>query len=131
MAMVVSTLLNEKHDPVELAKYSMNNGYYVYHQGTSWKFFASAGKHYGLNVRQLSKKDANEVLIALNSGKALVIAAMGPGHFTSEGHFIVLTGTKDGKVSIQDPASESRSKKTWGWTNPVLKEASQFWIITR
>ena len=131
MAMVVSSFLNAKHDPVELADFSTRNGTYVSGVGTAWNFFSKAGKKYGLKVKQLSKSNSNEVLTSLNSGKALVIAAMGPGTFTRGGHFILLTGVKNGKISIQDPASESRSKKTWGFKSPIVSQASQFWIITK
>ncbi|MDO7203706.1 papain-like cysteine protease family protein [Paraclostridium bifermentans] len=39
---------------------------------------------------------------------------MGPGHFTTEGHYIVLTGvTDDGKIIVNDSDSKERSSKTW------------------
>ena len=45
------------------------------------------------------------------SGKALVIAIMCPGHFTSGGHFITLTGaSSDGTVIVADPALTATSK---------------------
>ena len=131
MAMVVSTLLNAKHEPPELADFATKNHYYVTGVGTSHIFFEAAGKHYGLKVKQVSLTNKGEVLTSLNSGKALVIAAMGPGEFTDNGHFIVLTGVKNGKVSIQDPASEERSKKTYDFEKVIVKEASKFWIITK
>ena len=131
MAMVVSSFLNAKHDPGELADFSTSHGCYVYGAGTAWNFFKKAGDKYGLSVKQLAKSNSGEVLTALNSGKSLVIAAMGPGTFTKGGHYILLTGTKDGKISIQDPASESRSKKTWDFKNPIVSQARQFWIISK
>lgn len=131
MAMVVSTLLNAKHEPPELADFATKNHYYVTGVGTSHIFFEAAGKHYGLKVKQVSLTNKGEVLTSLNSGKALVIAAMGPGEFTNNGHFIVLTGVKNGKVSVQDPASEQRSKKTYDFEKVIVKEASKFWIITK
>ena len=43
---------------------------------------------------------------------------MAKGHFTSNGHFIVLRGiTEDGKVLVADPASYKRSGQEW----PVLE----------
>lgn len=35
---------------------------------------------------------------------------MKSGNFTTEGHFIVLTGTSDGKIKVNDPNSRARSK---------------------
>ena len=39
---------------------------------------------------------------------------MGPGDFTSSGHFIVLTGLNDdGTVRVNDSNSRINSKKSW------------------
>ena len=38
---------------------------------------------------------------------------MGPGEFTSNGHFIVLTGLQNGRLKINDPNSRKNSEKTW------------------
>ena len=39
---------------------------------------------------------------------------MGPGHFTSGGHFIVLRGvTLTGKLLVADPVSDERSLMEW------------------
>ena len=40
---------------------------------------------------------------------------MGPGEFTSNGHFIVLTGLQNGRLKINDPNSRKNSEKTWDW----------------
>lgn len=41
----------------------------------------------------------------------LIIALMGPGEFTSNGHFIVLTGLQNGRLKINDPNSRKNSEK--------------------
>ena len=39
---------------------------------------------------------------------------MGPGDFTTTGHFIVLVGVDDrGEIMIRDPNSKKNSNKTW------------------
>ena len=60
---------------------------------------------------------------------------MSKGHFTSSGHFIVLRGVQGDKILVADPASTSRSQKTWD-LSIILDEASKragaggpFWII--
>ena len=42
-----------------------------------------------------------------------VILIMGPGVFTSVGHFIVVTGYEDGYFLINDPNSIKRTEKRW------------------
>lgn len=128
MAMVVSSFLNEEHDPVELAEYAMQKNHYVNGVGTAHAFFADAAKKYGFTVREVSKKNYEEVLTALNRGDSLVIAPMGKGPFTDKGHFILLTGTDGENVMVQDPGSEKRSK-TWNFEDDVLPTASRFFIF--
>ena len=44
----------------------------------------------------------------------LLVALMGPGHFTDGGHFIVLRGvTLTGQVLVADPNSRERSLALW------------------
>lgn len=130
MAMVVSSFLNEKHDPVELAKYSCSHNYRV-SSGTAWGFFKSAGEKYGLTVKQVnsSKSSQQEVLAALNSGNKLVIAATNKQPFTNNGHFIVLVSHKDGSVFVQDPNKANDSKQFDFKT--VSNASRQYWIISK
>lgn len=132
MAIVVSSLLGEKHDPVELAKFSCDNGYRIPSQGTSWGFFAAAGKKYGLKVQEVGndKKGQDEVLAALNTGKKLVIASTYKKPFTSKGHYIVLTSHKDGNVFVQDPNKNNQSK-LFSFQDVVIPASKQYWIISK
>lgn len=132
MAIVVSSLLNEGHDPVELTKYACSNNYCT-STGTKNEFFAAAGKKYGLKVKTLSKKNASEIFPALNSGNAIVIALMGPGTFTKGGHFITLTGSKSDQVFVHDPnnGDDKGYNKLWDFNKVINKEAISYWIITK
>ena len=83
-----------------------------------------------------SRTDPQKLVDALSSGK-LVVAIMGPGHFTSRGHFIVLRGvTSAGKILVADPASYRRSGQEWD-IKVIMDESSvnaasnsPFWIIS-
>lgn len=131
MAMVVSSFLNEKHDPVELAKFALKNGHRKCGSGTTWAFFKDAAEEYGLKfIGQVAPSNSDEVLTALNSGNKLVVASMGAGHFTKGGHYIMLTGTDGQKVTVQDPASKDRSK-SWNFKNIVNSEAKQYFIFSK
>ena len=106
-----------------------------YDSGSSWDGIISVANMYGYKTVQVSKNgDISKVTSALASGKSLVIALMGPGTFTSGGHYIVLTGTRsDGYVSVADPASRTRTNTKWFSMNLVVEEAkdSGFLIITK
>ena len=69
--------------------------------------------------------------------KNLVIAIMSHGHFTKGGHFIVLTGIKNGKITVADCGSRERTKKTWSLdlivneSNSSASAGGPFWIISK
>lgn len=133
MAIVISTMLGEAHDPAELARWSAANGYRCEGNGSYHSLIPAAAEAWGLSCeRNLS---AQNIVDALADGK-LVVAIMGKGHFTKSGHFIVLRGvTADGKILVADPASVSRSSQEWD-LNLIMNEARKganaggpFWAI--
>lgn len=111
LAIAVSTLTGEPHDPVELAQWSVANGHRCEGNGSYHSLIPAAASAYGLSCEK--KLDAQGIVDDLSSGK-LVVAIMSKGHFTKGGHFIVLRGvTSEGKILVADPASFGRSQQEW------------------
>lgn len=134
MAMVVSSLTNETVDPVEMAHWAYENGYWCSKSGSYHSLIPGAAKAWGLLVQGCGKTEGQRIVDVLSQGK-LVVAIMLKGHFTSSGHFIVLRGVENGKILVADPASYTRSQQTWD-LSIILNEASgragaggPFWII--
>ena len=135
MAMVISTLKGEPHDPVELARWSVAHGHRCEGNGSYHSLIPEAAKAYGLKVEGAGKNDGQKIVDALSSGK-LVVGIYSKGHFTKAGHFIVLRGvTAEGKILVADPASYSRSEQEWS-LSIIMNEArtgagagGPFWII--
>lgn len=135
MSIVVSTLTGTNVDPVEMAQWSYENGYYCPGGGSYHSLIPKAAEHWGLSVD--INLDGEDVADALAEGK-LVVAIMSKGHSTKSGHFIVLWGiTTDGKVLVADPASLKRSNQEWD-LSLILEEARKrvgtggpFWAIYR
>lgn len=116
-------------DPGEAASYSLAHGYRVQGQGTAWGFFADIGHKAGLNVREYSKSQYQQVYDELKKGNP-IIASMGPGHFTQGGHFIVLVGlTEDGKIKVNDPNKQECSDTPWDFESIIVPEAVEFWAF--
>lgn len=136
MAIVTSSLLGREVTPVDMrdlcCKWNLCGG-----DGTSWSFFEKAGTEYGLTVKNISRENADEVLNALKGKQGLVVAHMGPGHFTNGGHYITLTGYKDGKVFVHDPGNgdEDGNNKYWNFDTIVnetsSKNSNPFWIVSK
>ena len=55
---------------------------------------------------------------------------MGPGDFTTTGHFIVLTGTKNGMICINDPNSVKNSEKLWDYEQ-IKGQIKNIWVIRK
>lgn len=134
MAMVVSSLTNETVDPVEMARWAYENGYWCSRSGSYHSLIPGAVKAWGLPVQGCGKTEGQRIVDALSQGK-LVVAIMLKGHFTSSGHFIVLRGVENGKILVADPANYTRSQQAWDLAI-ILNEASgragaggPFWII--
>lgn len=135
MSIVVSTLAGTNVNPVEMARWSYENGHYCPGGGSYYSLIPKAVEHWGLSVDM--DLDGEDVADALAEGK-LVVAIMSTGHFTKSGHFIVLRGiTPDGKVLVADSASRKRSSQKWD-LSLILEEAKKgvgaggpFWAISR
>lgn len=135
MSIVISTLTGKKADPVQMAEWSYQNGYWCKGSGSYHALIPGAAKAWNLPVEGCTASEPQRIVDALSSGK-LVVAIMTKGHFTSSGHFIVLRGvTSDGKILVADPASYKRSQKEWD-LSIIMNEASKragaggpFWLI--
>ena len=94
MAIVVSSMINDMVDPVEMAEWSYKNGYWCKGSGSYHALIPAAATAWGLPVSGCSASEPQRILDALSQGK-LVVAIMSKGHFTKSGHFIVLRGVLD------------------------------------
>lgn len=134
MAICISTL-DKKVSPVTTCKWAAKVGYYVKGKGWSHSVVPGLAKHYKLKCTAIGK-NKKKLAQALKQ-KKLVVAIMGPGHFTKRGHYIVLRGlTKDGKILVADCGNKARNK-AWNF-DIVYNEARSsadaggpFWIITK
>ena len=73
--------------PIQVADWGAKQGLYIQGEGWSHSCPGIMANHWGLKCKKIarSKKDLKGVL---KKGQ-LVVAVMGPGHFTSGGHYIV------------------------------------------
>lgn len=134
MSIVVSSLTAETVDPVEMAQWAYENGYWCSKSGSYHALIPGAAEAWGLPVSGCTAAEPQRIVDALADGK-LVVALMTKGHFTSSGHFIVLRGVQGEEILVADPSSYNRSQKTWDMSI-ILGEASKsaaaggpFWII--
>lgn len=126
LSMVYSGLTgNASMNPLEMARFSDENSYYISGQGTSWNFMTEGAEKLGLQVENGSI-DAAYILGNLTESTPM-ICSMYPGDFTYAGHFIVLTGIdEEGNIIVNDPNSRKNSEKHWTMEE-ILPQIRNIW----
>lgn len=134
-AMAIETITGKTFTPVDACKWSVDHGYKALHAGTYYSYFVPQFKAFGIDCRQLlgsslhNKPDHpihDQVKQYLEDGY-YVIALMGPGTWTSGGHYILLWAWDD-KVRINDSAS-TKDKRLNGDPATFKREVKQYWLI--
>jgi|GEM_PF-2256363 len=112
-AMVVATLADKNQTPLTLAdKYGG-----TYHtNGTSYGLYPVLAHDFGLKEKEIGL-DFSQAAATVKAG-GLVILSVNPGHFTSEGHVMVIRAvTDDGKFLLADPYNKENKAMGRGDTN--------------
>lgn len=114
--------------PVEMAAWATENGYSTDKNGSAWDMMYSGAKKLGLKSEVLTASES-ALREALESGK-VVVCVMGPGTFTSVGHYIALDGLDaDGCAIVHDSNSYARSHQTWD-LSLIVSEANNIWALS-
>ena len=116
----------EKFCPDRVVEFALENNYYTEGEGSAWALMSEGAKTLGLNVKELALVE-DKIAAYLRAGDP-IIAAMGPGDFTSSGHFIVLTGYEDGLLTVNDPNSRIKSEKQWAF-DEIRDQISNLWVF--
>ena len=124
MADIQATWVDKNITPVEMCEYSIKHGHRTKDSGTAWAFFPDIAVDYGY-TGFVQTKSMSSARNAIKDG-AFVVASMGPGYWTSGGHFICLWKTDDTYMYANDPASSTRKKQKLG---PFEEQRKQFFIF--
>ena len=113
-------------DPAAVAAFSEKNGYYASGYGSSWTLISEGAVKLGLDVTEipLVEKRMKDNLEVGNP----IICAMGPGDFTTSGHYIVLIGLEDSKFRVNDPNSREKSSQLWSYEQ-ISGQIRNLWVI--
>lgn len=98
--------------PYDMGTRAQNGGYMTQYDGTDGSFLVAEAPSLGLACTEIGV-DADALRAELSRGN-VVICNVGPGDFTTGGHYIVIAGlADDGTLIVNDPYSAVRSAKTW------------------
>lgn len=129
LSMVVAGLTGRNDvTPYSIAQYAYKNGYYKSGSGTSWSIMTEGIRQYNIKGKNISLSKSS-IMNELNKGHPIV-CSMRPGDFTTTGHYILITGIKDGKFVINDPNSEQRSQKLWTYEE-IYSQIKNLWAFEK
>ena len=117
---------NHTLNPWEMAQFAEEHGFNVVGDGTSWSFFSEGAEMLGLDSVPIIP-EAQRILDNLAVGNPIV-CIMGPGDFTTTGHYILLAGAEDGKIRVNDPNSIRNSEKLWD-VETIIAQAQSMWVL--
>ena len=138
MAMVLATWADPSVTPKTECAWALAHGYKAPHQGTYYGYFEPAGARYGLQMTRLNYASLYgnatsayhaQVKDALDRGE-LVIACMGPGNWTSSGHYVLAWKIDGDTIYINDPAS-TKAARTKGSYSLFRQQVKYYWVIER
>lgn len=114
--------------PDKMIEFAAENGYYSPGNGSSWTLISEGGVKLGFDVTEipLVKSRIVKNLEVDNP----IICAMGPGDFTTSGHYIVMVGYENGMIRINDPNSVANSQKLWKYED-IESQIRNLWVIRK
>lgn len=128
MAMVAAGLTNDPSiTPAKVAAYGTENEYVDEYNDTYWRFMKEAGANWNLSCYD-GVFTEEQIRDELQAGHP-IICSVGPGDFTQNGHFIVLTQYAEGKVKINDPFSTKNSSKEWVFAE-IADQIKAMWVYS-
>ena len=127
LSMVVCYLTRDySYSPDYMIQYALDNGYCSPGNGSYWSLIDGAGKAHGLEVFSFPP-EKDRILSNLRAGNP-IICLMGPGDFTSAGHFIVMTGLENDLIRINDSNSYANSRTLWEYDS-IGDQITCLWVF--
>jgi len=117
---------DDAYSPDKMIEFATKNGYYSPGNGSSWTLISEGGVKLGFDVTEIPLVESR--IIKNLEVDNPIICAMGPGDFTSSGHYIVMTGYENGMIRINDPNSISNSEKLWKYED-IEDQIRNLWVI--
>lgn len=113
LAMLVSSFTDTDVTPDKMAKWAYEHHYWRSGSGSVHSLIPEGAAAFGFSAASLPGLTEEHMIEALNNNSILV-ALMGPGHFTDSGHFIIIADYWSGsKVTVADPNSLENTQTPW------------------
>lgn len=118
---------DENMSPDKIVDFATLNGYSQRGCGSLWTLISEGGKKLGLKVEELPLVE--HIIIEKLEQGIPIICVMGPGDFTTTGHFIVMTRYEKDKIWVNDPNSRANSQKGWEYDR-IESQIKNLWALS-
>lgn len=125
MADIIASLVDQTKNPYDLAQLALKFGDRTNNSGTSWTFFIPHIMNEFGFVKAVQTKNLDALKACLDAG-GYVVCSMGPGYWTSGGHFICAWMYDKTYIYCNDPASSKRTKQK---LTEFVKERKQYFCF--
>ena len=115
-------------DPLWMCQFAEEHQFNVPGSGSKWALISEGGRLLGLDVTQIPL-DQDRIYRNLDVGNPIIVV-VGPGDFTTDGHFLVLTGHDGDKITLNDPNSPTNSQKSWDY-DTLAGQIQSLWVLRR
>ena len=115
-------------DPLWMCRFAEEHQFNVPGSGSKWALISEGGRMLGLDVTQIPL-DQDRIYRNLDVGNPIIVV-VGPGDFTTDGHFLVLTGHDGDKITLNDPNSPTNSHKSWDY-DTLAGQIQSLWVLRR
>ena len=124
----IYVLQDTKYTPRYIAAFSEENDYYLEGIGTSWSLISEGGVKLGMDVQEIPLV-WNIIKEHLDAGDP-IICVMGPGDFTDDGQFVVLSEAEEETVKVLTPNSMILSEGMWSFEQ-IESQIQNLWVCKR
>lgn len=121
---IVATVKDKSVTPWTLAQMYMKQGFRTANSGTSWAAFKWTAQKYGFS-KFIQTSSLATLKACLDAG-GYVVCSMGPGYWTSGGHYICAWKYDNTYIYCNDPASSKRVKQN---QTDFMKQRKQFFCF--
>ncbi len=119
---------DDAYAPDKMIEFATENGYYSPGNGSSWTLISEGGVKLGFDVTEIPLVESR--IVKNLEVDNPIICAMGPGDFTTSGHYIVMVGYENGMIRINDPNSVANSQKLWKYED-IAGQIRNLWVIRK
>lgn len=113
LSMLVSSFTNQDILPDEMACWARDHHYWISGSGSTHALIPEGAKYFGFSVEPFTDYTEEGLIQTLKNG-SIFVALMGPGHFTSTGHFIIIANYWSGSsVCVADSNNLDNSQIPW------------------